>query len=198
MRTYTSFGHNCLKGSARTKKWVGGAARSSLAVTDVQPARPIALPARFLIPAPGSEAGRASLPVGFVCSASDNAGTALARSHLRALAIDHLHRVRQRAAARANGHRWRFLASFLFRFGIRRLVRHGHVQPTPNLFILETTRPSVKRVASHPFYFSHSGRAAKSGSVTSLLSTGWRPQDSNRRAYLVGTPDLFAGGERAN
>lgn len=136
-------------------------ARSSLAITDVQPARAIALPARLLIPAPGSETGRASLPVGLVCTAADDAGAALARSHLRALAIDHLERVRQRSAARTNGHRLRLLVRSLFRFGFRCLVGHGCVQPTPNLFILETARLWVKRVASNPFYFSHSGRAAK-------------------------------------
>lgn len=78
-----------------------------------------------------------------------------------ALAIDHLERVRQRSAARTNGHRLRLLVRSLFRFGFRCLVGHGCVQPTPNLFILETARLWVKRVASNPFYFSHSGRAAK-------------------------------------
>lgn len=168
-------------------------ARSSLAITDVQPARAIALPARLLIPAPGSETGRASLPVGLVCTAADDAGAALARSHLRALAIDHLERVRQRSAARTNGHRLRLLVRSLFRFGFRCLVGHGCVQPTPNLFILETARLWVKRVASNPFYFSHSGepprgQGASSASVTSLLSSSWRPLDSDPRTYLVGTP----------
>lgn len=129
-------------------------ARSPLAITDVQPARAIASPARLLIPAPGSETARASLPVGLVCTAADDADAALARSHLRALAIDHLERVRQRSAARTNGHRLRLLVRSLFRFGFRCLVGHGCVQPTPNLFILETARLWVKRVASNPFYFS--------------------------------------------
>jgi hypothetical protein len=112
--------------SAPTKKGVGGA-RSSLAVTNVQPARAVALPARFLIPAPASQTGRASLPVGLVCGAAHDSGAALARSHLRALASDRLGRVRQRPAARTNGHRLRFLVRSLFRFGFRCLVRHACV-----------------------------------------------------------------------
>ena len=147
--------------SARAKKWGGRAARSSLAVPDVQPARAIAWPARFLIPAPGSDTGRASLPVGFICSAADDAGAARARSHLRALAIDHLERVRQRSAARTNGHGLRFLVGSLFRFGFRCLVRHGCVEPTPNLFILERPGFASSALRATLFIFSHSGRAAK-------------------------------------
>ena len=113
----------------------------SLAITDVQPAGAIALPARFFISCPGTQTGRATFPVGFVCSAANDAGAPLAHNRLRALATDHLRRVRHGPTARANGHRLWFLVKSLFRVGFRCLVGHGSVGPTPNLFILETARP---------------------------------------------------------
>ena len=56
---------------------VDHARKLPLAVTDVPPAAATTRTARFLISCSGSQTGRASLPVGFVCSAPIDAGTAL-------------------------------------------------------------------------------------------------------------------------
>ena len=81
----------------------------ALAATNVPPAGSVALPARFLISGPGSQTIGAALPFGFVCGAANDPGAALARSHLRALAIDHLRRVGKSSATSANGHGLWFL-----------------------------------------------------------------------------------------
>src|ERR1700758_588300 len=53
-----------------------------------EPAGAVAWPARFFVAGPGSQTSGASLPVGFVCSAADDAGRALVGRHLPTLAID--------------------------------------------------------------------------------------------------------------
>jgi hypothetical protein len=80
-----------------------------LAVPDVQPAGAIALAAPFLIRGSRSQAGGAGLPIGLVRRASNDASAALARGHLCALAIDHLRRVRDSAAAGTDSHGLWFL-----------------------------------------------------------------------------------------
>src|SRR5437660_2488653 len=81
-----------------------------LAVADVQPAGAVALAARFLISRTSSQTGRASLRVGFVLSAANDAGAALASRDLQALAVDHLRGIGHSAAARAHRHGLRFLS----------------------------------------------------------------------------------------
>ncbi len=107
----------------------------SLAVTDVKPARAVALAAPFLILGSGGHAGGASLPIGLVRCASNDAGAALACGDLGALAIDLVHGVRDGSAARANRHGLWFLASSLVRFGGSFGVEHGCTQAVQMLGI---------------------------------------------------------------
>jgi hypothetical protein len=74
-----------------------------------------------------------------------------------------------------------------------------------NSFKLGCLALPVKRVAGIPFFFSYSGkkpvrpgaRGKAMALLTSLLSIRWRIPPSNQRAYLVGTPDLLAGANKA-
>lgn len=113
----------------------------ALNLAGVPPSDAAALAARLLISGAGRQAGGASLPVGLVLGAANDARAAFGRRDLRTLAVDHLRRVRQGSAARADRYRLRLLPKSLFRFGFRCLVRHGCAQLTPNLFIWETVQP---------------------------------------------------------
>ncbi len=106
-----------------------------LSVADVEPAGAVALAASFLILGSCSDAGGASLPIGFVRCASNDAGAALACGDLGALAIDLVHGVRDGPAPRANRHGLWFLASSLVRFGVRFGFEHGCTQTVQMLGI---------------------------------------------------------------
>src|SRR5690348_9483393 len=78
---------------------------SAFAVADIHPAGAVALPARFFVSGPRSQAGRACLPIGFVCGTANDTGAALAGCDLRTLAADQLSGVGNGPATGTDGHR---------------------------------------------------------------------------------------------
>src|SRR5437588_545666 len=142
-----------------------------LAVADVQPAGAVALAARFLISRASSQAGRASLPVGFVLSAANDAGAALASRDLQTLAVDHLRGIGHSAAARAHRRGLGFLSASLSVL-VRSLLRNRWSRLAPNLFILETARPRSARESPVPKALCSERKALLRGGPDSIPSLG--------------------------